>query len=357
MAEQQKKTKSEKLEEKINALIEKIENEKDPNKRALYSIKASVILEKINEELELQEAKEKYESERQEKRENVKDEKSDIRNEIMRLNIRKDYIKRKISEQSRYDSDSKNFILSGDNDEILNQGGIYQYLNNVLRTSGKLEQMDVADKIEQVENLKSELAQVEKDLQSRSNELKGIQMESQNDEISAKVKQTALVVKSKVNIFTKMRNFFKIVKDNVKSAWQEKKKLNEIKSNNKIDMEFADEYRQEEKEVEEIYYSLEKERVNENYPGLEEKMEEIRKKYDKIYADIDRKYDQKKIQLNYGSRMEQEKISSERARTQAQQFRDSLKVQISRSQTQKEAGGREQDTEIQQKNQDDEIEK
>lgn len=357
MAEQQKKTKSEKLEEKINALIEKIENEKDPNKRALYSIKASVILEKINEELELQEAKEKYESERQEKRENVKDEKSDIRNEILRLNIRKNYIKRKISEQSRYDSDSKNFILSGDNDEILNQGGIYQYLNNVLRTSGKLEQMDVADKIEQVENLKSELAQVEKDLQSKSNELKGIQMESQNDEISAKVKQTALVVKSKVNIFTKMRNFFKIVKDNVKSAWQERKKLNEIKSNNKIDMEFADEYRQEEKAVEEIYYSLEKERVNENYPGLEEKMEEIRKKYDKIYADIDRKYDQKKIQLNYGSRMEQEKISSERARTQAQQFRDSLKVQISRSQTQKEARGREQDTEIQQKNQDDEIEK
>ena len=55
--------------------------------------------------------------------------------------------------------------------------------------------------------------------------------------------------------------------------------------------------------------------------------------------------------------MEQEKISSEMARTQAQQFRDSLKVQISRLQTQKEAGGIEQDTEIQQKNQHDEIEK
>ena len=81
----------------------------------------------------------------------------------------------KLNQKSNYDFESERFVLIDDIGTVKKQGGIKNYVQNVLRKSNMSEQLYVADEIESVEELKEKLRDTITKIELKKKELKEIQ--------------------------------------------------------------------------------------------------------------------------------------------------------------------------------------
>lgn len=296
MGEEIKKTKSEILMEKINTLAEKIEGEENPIRRMLYSIRAKMVIAKLDREIQLQELQEKYASERTIRNEKAEKDKIDSRSDIITINQRINEIRKQLQKEEEYDPKSTNFIFG--KKEIERYDGVEEYVN-ALKASKRPEQIMAAEKIQENYKLRRELEDLEDELEEKQFTLDEINEEKKWDDRKSKVKETALVVKSKVNIFSKIADFFRSVKESVKETFYEHKKIDEIRKKE------TDERKDTDNTLKEM-----KAKVKEEY---KQKMKQLMEEYEKIQDDMDLKFND-----------QEKEVQVDRARTQAEKFREQM---------------------------------
>lgn len=136
MNEEKKKEKAQMLYEKVNILAEKIEKEPSATKRALYTIKAKMILAKLQRQIDISKIKEDYSTRRQNNKNEAEEDKSDARSDIIRLKRDINKVEEQIRKNADYDYKSNRFMFG--TQEIDSNGGIDNYVN-ILKGSGRPE--------------------------------------------------------------------------------------------------------------------------------------------------------------------------------------------------------------------------
>lgn len=226
--EEMKQSKSEKLMEKINLLAEKIENEKNPLKRTLYSIRAKMVIAKLDREIEIQNLKEQYDNEVADRVDDAEYAKMDTRSDILGINNRMREIEIQLNMDRAYDPNSRDFMFG--QGEVVTNGGIEQYAD-ILRASGRAEQVHAADKMQEMQALREELNTLKEELEARKFELEDIDFETEKENRKSERKMTALVLKT--NTWTRVTDWFKSIGAGVKEAFTGNKAVTEANTNKK----------------------------------------------------------------------------------------------------------------------------
>ena len=81
----------------------------------------------------------------------------------------------KLNQKANYDFESERFVLIDDIGTVKKQGGIKNYVKNVLEQSNMPEQLYVADEIQSVEELKAKLRDTITKIEIKKKELEEIQ--------------------------------------------------------------------------------------------------------------------------------------------------------------------------------------
>lgn len=296
MEEEVKKTKADKLMEKINTLAMRIEKEKNPVTRMLYSIRAKMVIAKLDREIGLQELAEKYKNDRAKIGVENKNEKLEARSDIIWINQRINALQRQLNENSDYDYASSNFLFGSG--EVEKSGGIEQYVD-ILKTSGRHEQVYAASQIENIENLKGELNSLQDELKQKQEELAQIDKKELQADKKIRRQETVLVVKNKFNIFTKISDVFKSIKEGIKETFAEHKKVQEV-----------------EKSAKEVKAA--------NDAGYDKACEELKAEYDEKMQALYELYNKKQEQAERRGNRDKAKTRRDSAKTQAAQFRSQM---------------------------------
>lgn len=219
-----KKTKSEQLYEKVDMLATKIEQEPNVIKRTFYAIRAKLVLAKIQRQIDIQNIKDEYSEKRMDNLIEAELDESDTTSEIISLNRRINDLKRQIGMYSEYDVNSKSFMFGQSNVE--RKGGVDNYIAR-LNQSGRPDQIEAAEKMKFVESLKKELRERQEELKGKQDILRDIDLNTKMSNKSLKTEETALVVKKKINIFSKISNFFKNVWSGIKEGREQHEDVKE----------------------------------------------------------------------------------------------------------------------------------
>lgn len=270
------KTKSEILMEKINALAEKIENEQNPIKRMLYSIRAKMVVAKLDREIEIQNLEEAFETKKHARDRIARGDKEDTRSEIIEINQRINELQGMLRRNTDYDYKRDSFIFG--RDEVVRNGGIKNYID-ILKASGRREQVEAAKKIEEAYHIRSELENLQDELAEKQDLLEDIDKEQKQEDRKDDITKNALVIKKRMNIFSRISEFFKDVKESVKETFAEYKKLRQTKTKSK----------EIKKENAEVLRNL-KADIKAEY---EQKMKELMEEYATVQEKIDAKRDSK----------------------------------------------------------------
>ncbi len=208
-------TKSQKLYNKVNDLVTKIENEPNVIKRTLYSIKAKLVLAKIQRQIDIQDIRDKYDTDRNQNDLDAEIAELDTRDDIIDLTSRINTLQDIININSDYDYESSRFMFG--KSDVERKGGIDNYIKR-LRQSGRIQQVDAASQMQYVENLKRELRAKQAELADKQGILAGIDKDRKDKNRASKVEETALVVNKKINIFARISNFFKKIVEGIKEG-------------------------------------------------------------------------------------------------------------------------------------------
>lgn len=310
------KSKATNLINKCMELAEKIEKEKSRIKRTVYSIKIKMLIAKIEKELDIRELQEKYSIERENREEELSEEKADARTESIKISRQIKTLKKELKNNREFDYSSKSFLFP--KEEVKAEGGIDKYIE-ILRTSGSVEQEEVADDIQQTLDKRRKLEELEKKLQDRKELLKIADKKAKWDNRKSKITEVALITAKKANFFDKIATFFRSIRDNFKDNKNEfaemmdidKKRREELKSSEiknansvkkikedfeqekrKIDREYQEKMQKLQEEYEQEITSqknmsnIDKELINQTYDNIKEEhrtgkskkfQEEIRK--------------------------------------------------------------------------------
>lgn len=194
MNEEKKKTKAEALYEKVNILAEKIEKEPSAMKRALYSIKAKMILAKLQRQIDIQKIKQQYSKQRQDNLKEAEESKTDTRSDIIAMVQKINGLEDQIKRNADYDYQSKRFMFG--TREIDSSGGINNYVQ-ILKQSGRPEQVAAAQKIQDTEALRLELKNLKESLRDAQEELHYTDIDTQDKNEQLKREEKSLVVRKK----------------------------------------------------------------------------------------------------------------------------------------------------------------
>lgn len=222
---QPRSEKAQKLINKIDKLIAKVEQEKSPVKRHVLSFKIKMLQNKIQKELDLQNLKEEYELKREDIRRKREQEEITASEAIPEITANIKFLKNILYSNEEYDYGSSNFMYP--EDYVQKVGGI-DNLAQKLKSSSKIASQDAARKIEEMSNARQKLKEFEDDLAEQQKALKNGDRNFKIDNMKLKFEETALIVKDKVNIFSKIGNFFGTMKDEVKSYFGERKEYKEL---------------------------------------------------------------------------------------------------------------------------------
>lgn len=300
------KSKSEKLMEKINLLADKIENEKNPIKRTLYSIKAKMVIAKLDREIEIQNLKEQYGNEIADRSEDAKYEKIDTRSGILKINNRIREIERQLNTDRAYDPNSREFMFG--QGEIENNGGVNEYAE-ILRASGRPDQIQAAGKMQEMQALREELNSLKDELEERKNGLGAIDFETEEANRKSERKMNALVLKT--NTWTRVTDWFKSIGAGLKEAF----------TGNKIVTEA---------------YANKKETKSLNRSKNKEKKRQIKQNYKQTMKELKETYKASQKNANQNAKMVKQNAKSEALHMQAEEIRDALDQRASNSMNERE---------------------
>lgn len=290
------KEKSKKLEEKIDKLVEKIENEKSKTKRLAYIIKCKMLVNKLEREINLKKEKAKFQKYKEDINISTMEEKVATRNKIIVLNKEIKNIERDLKANKEYDFKSSDFMFP--QEDIENAGGIAQY-SNELEESEDPEQIKTAEKMREARENRIKLEYLKRDLKEEKENLEELNsgLKYANNIISRK--EMMVVAKSKFNIFAKIRNFASSVVSGVRQFREE------AKENRMVNKEKVANFQ----ELQSTYWEA-REKIRQEY---EQKMEKLNVTYIEVDKKISDKWEKFKAEKN-----------SNKRNTQAYEFREKL---------------------------------
>lgn len=280
--------KSKKLEEKVNTLIEKIEKEESKIKRLGYVIKCKMLVAKLERQIKFQNAKEDFKKQKEENGITAAEEKVNSRSKIITLSKKIKQVEAEIRANSEYDFLSSKFIFP--EEEVEKSGGIKKYTEE-LRSSGRPEQEETAQKIEENIERRKELKKLKEQLEEQQEQLNNADkaLKSQNKKISRK--ETALTIKSKFNFFAGIRNFASSVTNGVKEFFAE------TMGNRKINKEKVEKL----DELQDAYWKMQ-DKIREEY---EEKMKKLDEKREELEGKIKDDFKEERAEQSKTSRTKQ----------------------------------------------------
>lgn len=271
--EENKKTKSELLTEKCNKLVEKLETEKSPIKRALYSVKLKILIAKIEKELEIQNIQENYGIEREEIKYNFANYRKNYRKEIGEFakNIR--IYQNKLARNAEYDPYSKEFLYP--KSEIEREGGIDNFIDS-LRDDDDYRSKDLANIIEATLEDRRILEEMQEELSEKQNVLENLDTMRKKEIKKSEKEEKALIKKEKIGIFQSIKMFFDGMIAEFKAN---KEKRNNIKEINKFEKEEITNIKKEKKNLEKDAKSEYEKACQEAYEKYLETIENYKSQY------------------------------------------------------------------------------
>ena len=313
-SEKKEQEKAQKLEEKIDKLIGKIEQEKNPLKRHFLSLRVKMITSKIQREIDIQNIREEYADKkdyilkRKEKRDDKYfDKVASLTNEINAL-------KRELMADEEYDIDSDYFVYP---DRYIEKAGGLKNFAEKLKESKNPDTRYAGKKIESVERKKKRLDKLYSELNREENKWDKNESEYKRNNRILNRRETSLIVARKLNIFSRIGNFFKNMSEEIKAYREDKAEIKDLKNAQIEDMEILDEeYEKRMQELREEYESQKKILKEEHKAELNEKNEELgrstaesfRKKYEVPATYVQEEEEEKDEDTNYRRKLIEEGI-------------------------------------------------
>lgn len=229
--------KSKKLLEKIELLSQKIEEEKSPLKRHILSFQVKMLIAKIQREIDLQNLKASYDDKREYLTVKKEERESGSVDNIAILNSKIKALQREMSGNEEYDVESPYFIYP--KKYVQELGGV-ENLTKKLKESQKEESQQTANRIEDIAKKRQELDKLYEELRTEQENLEYSQEDYNKDKRDLKREETALALKQKFNIFSRIGNFFRNMVEEVKLYRQEKNQIKELKEKQLEDVSAID---------------------------------------------------------------------------------------------------------------------
>lgn len=263
--EQPKNKKAKELEEKIDALCEKISQETNPLKRHLNQFLVRQLKAKLDREIEKLQIKEEYNIRKQEllNKKNRKEE--NLESQIDVLTKKQRALKKKLKANEEYDYGSKNFTYP--KDWIERKGGIDKFVEK-LENSDKAEKKYTANQIRKMVETREQLAEVKRQLNEANRKLSDLDRVYDRKEKNLKIEEKSLTIKNN-NPINVIKNWFRNAFTEIKDFWNERKE-------DKMDRKANELSRQGELQEIEAGYQEELEALKERY---ERRKEEIIQEY------------------------------------------------------------------------------
>lgn len=237
-----KSEKAKMLEEKVEALVQKIEQEKSPLKRHVFSFQVKRLIAKLQREIDLQNLKDEYKDKRQRLKEEKKQREDDAIDSIAELNAQIKKLERELDGNEEYDPDSPYFIYP---DKYVKEHGGIEALSEKLKQSKKFETQQAAKRIEQMQKNRTKLNYLYNRLENVQEELEYSEKFYEQDKKDLNKEERSLIVKQKMSVFSlsSIRAFFGNMIEGAKSYMQERRQNKELSVKyNEEEQAIIDEY-------------------------------------------------------------------------------------------------------------------
>ena len=220
----EKSPKAQNLIKKYDALVEKIEQEKNPIKLVMAKFKLNQLQAAIQKAIDLQQSKEEF-MERKEYLSRVKEEDTRSTTVGMASLINK---KQKLELQSDPEYNPRSPYFMYDKTMIDLHGGLTNLVDYLKKDSSILAQ-HTADKIEKEMKRNKELDDIENSIKQTREEAHDIKSNYTKGMAKTNIQEMAMTVNNKVNIFSKIGNWFKSGKKVFSETMETRKEMRELK--------------------------------------------------------------------------------------------------------------------------------
>ncbi|MCI8273389.1 MAG: hypothetical protein HFJ55_04835 [Clostridia bacterium] len=219
--------KSQKLVDKVNELTQRIEEEPNRIKRHILSFQVRMLISRLQKEIDLNNIKEYYQQEREAaKRYRDKMQDKGVDN-IAAITEKIRLLEKVIYGNEEYDIKSKYFMYPKEYVEDI--GGVKNLVDK-LKQSDKSANQRAASRIEEVSKKRAELEDLRKELEDNKMMVEDAKEYYKEDMKSINKEEKSLVVRQKMNIFSRIGNFFKNAMDEISQYRQERHEEKELRT-------------------------------------------------------------------------------------------------------------------------------
>ena len=301
----EKSPKAQSLIKKYDALVEKIEQEKNPIKLVMAKFKLNQLQAAIQKAIDLQQSKEEF-MERKEYLSRVKEEDTRSTTVGMASLINK---KQKLKLQSDPEYNPRSPYFMYDKTMIDLHGGLTNLVDYLKKDSSILAQ-HTADKIEKEMKRNKELDDIENSIKQTREEAHDIKSNYTKGMAKTNIQEMAMTVNNKVNIFSKIGNWFKSGKKVFSETMETRKEMRQL--------------RKEKMERDQSARAARDARVEEAMKVYQEEMARAQQKLKEKLKEADQTHDYAKIfNKGYSESLREEYTDSTRKDT-AKAYRDEL---------------------------------
>ena len=265
--EQQPTKEGNKLEKKINALCEKIAQEKSPLKRHFNQFLVKQLQAKIDREIDKARIKAEYDLKRDELSSGKKEEEEELESRIARLTKKQRLLKQILRADQEYDYKSKAFMYP--KEYMKDKGGIDGIIEKLEKSSDE-DTREAASRMRSMKATREELNKINSEIKDVRENLENLENDHNIQANKLGKEEKSLIVK-KTGPFNAIKGWFKNAITEIKGYFKEKKENRNDRANFKASRN---------DELDELKEKMEEDlaRITEEY---EKKKEDLMAKYEK----------------------------------------------------------------------------
>ena len=265
--EQQPTKEGNKLEKKINALCEKIAQEKSPLKRHFNQFLVKQLQAKIDREIDKARIKAEYDLKRDELSSGKKEEEEELESRIARLTKKQRLLKQILRADQEYDYKSKAFMYP--KEYMKDKGGIDGIIEKLEKSSDE-DTREAASRMRSMKATREELNKINSEIKDVRENLENLENDHNIQANKLGKEEKSLIVK-KTGPFNAIKGWFKNAITEIKGYFKEKKE----NRNDRADFKAS-----RNDELDELKEKMEEDlaRITEEY---EKKKEDLMAKYEK----------------------------------------------------------------------------
>lgn len=296
--EQQPTKEGNKLEKKINALCEKIAQEKSPLKRHFNQFLVKQLQAKIDREIDKARIKAEYDLKRDELSSGKKEEEEELESRIARLTKKQRLLKQILRADQEYDYKSKAFMYP--KEYMKDKGGIDGIIEKLEKSSDE-DTREAASRMRSMKATREELNKINSEIKDVRENLENLENDHNIQANKLGKEEKSLIVK-KTGPFNAIKGWFKNAITEIKGYFKEKKE----NRNDRADFKAS---------------------RNDELNELKEKMEED-------LARITEEYEKKKEDLMAKYEKEEKKHAQDKSRERLRAFQAESGIKVSPEQLQ-----------------------